>query len=293
MDVQKHIDALFAGYEESPALGDFKEELAGHLDERVRSLEKKGMDEKSAFEKAAGELGDISLIADEIGKKKRQEALTEMYMKTRSYMDTRRVVGYTAAGGLLALGIILSLLAYFASGEITAGLGSLIPFLIVPVCGFVFLGLTQETARNYPMHWKRALVYAADVGVILLGLVIVAIAFFVREGAPFAMASLGALIPFALPGAVVLAFLLLTERSRHKPWVVEQEAAWTERARQQFADPHAEMRFGLFSGALWIFAVALFAALGFLIGFQYSWVVFLFAVAAQTLIQAFMTSKSK
>ncbi|MDR1605078.1 MAG: permease prefix domain 1-containing protein [Gracilibacteraceae bacterium] len=291
--IQKHIDALFAGYEESPALGDFKEELAGHLDERVRSLMKKGLDEKSAFEKAAGELGDISLIADGIGKKKRQEALTEMYMKTRSYMNTRRVIAYTAAGGLLALGIIFSLLAYFASGEITAGLGSLIPFLIAPVCGFVFLGLTQETARNYPMNRGRALVYTGTAGVILFGLVIVAITFFVRADSPFAMASLGALIPFALPGSVVLAFLLLTEKSRHKPWVVEQEAAWAERARQQFADPHAEMRFGLFSGALWIFALALFAVLGFLIGFRYSCTVFLFAIAAQTLILAFMTPKSR
>jgi hypothetical protein len=107
------------------------------------------------------------------------------------------------------------------------------------------------------------------------------------------MASLGALIPFVLPGSVILAFLLLTEKSRHKPWVIEQETAWAERMQQQFADPHAGMRFGLFSGALWIFAVALFAVLGFMIGFRYSWTVFLFAVAAQTFIQAIMTPKGE
>jgi hypothetical protein len=293
MDVQKHIDALFAGYEESPALGDFKEELAGHLDERIRSLAKKGMNEQNAFEKAVGELGDVSLIADEIGKRKRQEAFTEMYMKTRSYMDTRRVIAYTAVGGLLALGIICSLLTYFASGKITTGLGSLMPFLIAPVCGFVFLGLTQETARNYPMSWNRALFYVLAVGVILSGLVIVVITFFVRADSPVPLTSLGALIPFVLPGSVVLAFLLLTEKNRHKPWVVEQETAWAERMREPFADPRAATRFGLFSGALWIFAIALFAVLGFLIGFRYSWMVFLFAVAAQILIQALMMPKGK
>ncbi|MDR1616784.1 MAG: permease prefix domain 1-containing protein [Syntrophomonadaceae bacterium] len=289
MNIQKHIDALFAGYEESSALADFKEELAGHLDERVKSLTKQGMDEKSAFEKAAGELGDVSLIADEIGKKKRQEALTEMYMKTRSYMDTQRIIGYIAAGGLLALGIILSLLAYFASGEITAGLGSLIPFFIVPVCGFVFLGLTQETARNYPMNWKRALFYTATAGVILFGLVIFAIAFVVREGAPFAMSSLGALIPFTLPGSVVLAYLLLTEKNRHKPWVVEQETAWAERMGEQFTDPYVATRFGLFSGALWIAAIAAFVLLTILFGLKFSWLAAVAALIFQMLILAAFT----
>ncbi|WP_269849271.1 hypothetical protein [Methanosarcina horonobensis] len=61
--------------------------------------------------------------------------------------------------------------------------------------------------------------------------------------------------------------------------------------KDQLADPYAASRFGLFSGALWIFAIALFAGLGFLIGFQYSWLVFLFAVSGQLLIQAFTTPK--
>ena len=112
--------------------------------------------------------------------------------------------------------------------------------------------------------------------------------FFTAPGADRnrALSSIGSLIPFALPGSVLLAFLLLTEKSRHKPWVVEQQAAWAERMKEQFADPYAAMRFGLRSGALWIFAAALFIALGFMIGFQYSWLAFLFAIAAQLLILA-------
>jgi hypothetical protein len=293
MDIQKHIDALFSDYQETPALQDFKEELAGHLDERIRNLVKNGMNEERAFEKAAGELGDISSVADEIGKKKRQEAFTEMYMKTRNYMDKRRVAAYTAAGGSLALGLIFSLLAYFSSNDIVAGLGSLIVFFIAPVCGFVFLGLTQETAKSYPMNWKRALVYTASAGVILFGLVIAAIAFFEKSNASRLVASIGSLIPFVLPGSVVLAYLFLTEKSRHKPWVTEQEIAWSECMKEQFANPYAAMRLGLFSGALWIFAIAIFAVLGFSLGFRYSWTVFLFAIAAQVFIQALMTPKNR
>ena len=293
MDTQKYVDGLFSGYEETPALTDFKEELRSNLDDRIANLIKKGMSEQTAFAKATTELGDVSVLADEISFKKKKEVFSEVYLKTKNYMKLWQKIGYTLAGGLMALGIIISLLAYFASGDIVAGLGVLIVFFIVPVCGFVFLGLTQETARNIPMNWKRALIYVAAVGVILFGLVVFAIVFFEENGVDRTVASIGSLIPFVLPGSVVLAFLLLTEKDRHKPWVVEQQAIWAERMKEQFADPYAASRFGLFSGALWIFAIALFAGLGFLIGFQYSWLVFLFAVAGQLLIQAFTTPKIK
>lgn len=291
MNTKHYIDTLFSGYEESVDLADFKEELQSNLNDRIKSLMKKGLDEKAAYDKAVSELGDVSALAEELSLKKKREVFEEMYMKTRNYMDKWHIIGYTLAGGLLALGIILSLLAYFASGDMTAGLGSLMVFFIVPVCGFVFLGLTQETARDYPMSWKRALFYVAAVGVILFGLVVLAMVFLEERGADRALAAIGSLIPFVLPGCVALAFLPLSEKSRHKPWVVEQEAAWAEHMKEQFADPYTATRFGLFSGALWIFAVALFAVLGFLTGFQYSWVVFLFAIAGQILIQALMIPK--
>lgn len=164
------------------------------------------MSEQTAFAKATTELGDVSVLADEISFKKKKEVFSEVYLKTKNYMKLWQKIGYTLAGGLMALGIIISLLAYFASGDIVAGLGVLIVFFIVPVCGFVFLGLTQETARNIPMNWKRALIYVAAVGVILFGLVVFAILFFEENGVDRTLASIGSLIPFVLPGSVVLAF---------------------------------------------------------------------------------------
>lgn len=289
MNIREYVDGLFADYPNSGAMNDFKEELCSNLSDRIHDLEKKGIDSKEAFRKATAELGDISEIAEQISSEKRREVFEAMYMKTRNYMNKWQIIGYTVAGGLLAFGIIIALLAYLRTGDPVAGIGSLIAFLIVPVCGFVFLGLTQETARNHPMSWKRAAFYTVDAAVILFGLITFIMMFFIRgEGLPTAIATL---IPFALPGSIVLVFLILTEKNRNKPWVREQEAAWAERMGEPFSDPHVATRFGLFSGALWIFAIALFIALGFLVGFQYSWLVFLFAVAAQVLIQALMMPK--
>ena len=299
MDIQKHVDALFADYQENPALNDFKEELASHLDERIKSFIKKGMDEIQSLEKALDELGDISSIADELGKKKRQEVFFEAYMKnTKTYMDKKHIYGYILAGGLLALGVILTLTAYFASGEPMVSLSSGMLLIILPICAFVFLGLTQETAKNYPMNWKRALIYTATAGLILFGLKFFAatlLKFFIIEGYSTAklIPAIGSLLPFALPGTVILAFLLLTEKNRHKPWVMEQQAIWAKQVMEQFADPYAATRFGLYSGALWIFALALFIALGFIISFKFSWLVFLLAISVQILILALMTPKNK
>jgi len=260
-------------------------------------LIKKGASREEAFNKATAELGDISEIADQLSHEKRKEVFGEMYISTKNYLDKRHIIGYVLAGGLLALGIVVALIAYFASGEIIAGFGSGMVLIVAPICGFVFLGLTQETAANYSMNWKRALIYTAAAALILFGVAVLGMMFFqVMANETYGMDELvpviGSILPFALPGSVILAYLLLTEKSRHKPWVVEQQAIWAERMKEPFANPHAATRFGLYSGALWVLAMAMFAALGFVIGFQYSWLVFLFAVAAQILILAFMTPKN-
>jgi len=49
--------------------------------------------------------------------------------------------------------------------------------------------------------------------------------------------------------------------------------------------------FGLLSGALWICAIARLVLLGMLVNWRIPWVVFLFAVAAQCLVQYFTAKK--
>jgi hypothetical protein len=99
------------------------------------------------------------------------------------------------------------------------------------------------------------------------------------------MPAIATLIPFVLPGVGLLAFLVLTEKSRLKPWAQARHDSTMKRELEMWTDPATANRFGMFSGAIWSGAMALFIALGFAIGFRYSWVVFLFAVAAQLVVQ--------
>ena len=301
MDIREYVNKLLASHPDSADMEDFKEEICSNLQERINYLIKKGADREEAFNKATEELGDISEIADQISNDKRKGAIGSMYMNTRNYLDKWHVGGYILAGGLLSLGFILTLSSYFNTGKIAAGLGSVMIFLIVPLIAFVFLGLTQETAASYPMPWMRSLCYAAAAGLIMTGLAIFVKALFRANGFSISqfpgsfkfVASAGSLLPTILPGALLLAFLLLTEQDRSKPWVVELKTAWLERVNKQFTDPYTATKFGLYSGALWIFAIALSVSLGFYIGFQYSWTVLLFAAAGQVLLQAILMPKNK
>lgn len=290
MDTRKYIHSLFSDYEETSALIDFKEELKSFLDERIKALVKSGMDEKDAFEKATNELGDMSAVADEISRKKKQEILAEMYMKTRHYMPTWRIVLYILCGTVFGFGVIVAALSGFFTGDINASLGSLLVFGVVPILGFLFLGLTQETAVHEPMDWKRALLYVIAAGVFLFGVIVFIITYFEDSaGLPYAIATL---IPFILPSSAFGAFLILTEKDRSKPWVKKQREEYIKRSRERFGDPVQEERFGLFSGALWIAAIAVFILLTMLFGLKFSWLAIAAALIGQMLVLGMFT-KSK
>jgi hypothetical protein len=290
MDTRKYIDSLFSDYEETSALIDFKEELKSFLDERIKALVKSGMDEKDAFEKATNELGDMSAVADEISRKKKQEILAEMYMKTRHYMPTWRIVLYILCGTVFGFGVIVAALSGFFTGDINASLGSLLVFGVVPILGFLFLGLTQETAVHEPMDWKRALLYVIAAGVFLFGVIVFIITYFEDSARlPYAIATL---IPFILPSSAFGAFLILTEKDRSKPWVKKQREEYIKRSRERFGDPAQEERFGLFSGALWIAAIAVFILLTMLFGLKFSWLAIAAALIGQMLVLGMFT-KSK
>jgi len=287
MDTRKYIDSLFSDYEETSALTDFKEELKSFLDERIKALVKSGMNEDEAFRKATNELGDMSAVADEISRKKKQEILAEMYMKTRHYMSTLRIALYILCGTVFAFGVIVAVMSKFFSGDINAPLGSLLVFGVVPILGFLFLALTQETATHEPMDWKRALMYVIAAGIFLFGVIVFIITYFEDSaGLPYAIATL---IPFILPSLAFGAFLILTEKDRSKPWVKKQREEYIRRSRERFGDPVQEERFGLFSGALWIAAIAAFVLLTMLFGLKFSWLAIAAALIGQMLILATFT----
>lgn len=300
-DTKTFIDSLFDGYERTGPLVEFMEELNGNLEDKIASDVKKGMSREAAFKKAKAELGDISALAAELSLKTRQDLFAERYLRIRSYMTAPRVAAYLVCGALLAFGLVTAAIVYFTRdeyrgyGALTGAMermsgvfGTLLVFITAAASGFTFLGLTQETAQLRPMKKKRAALYACAAGLIAFGLVLFPLTYFATGRG--LMEAIATLIPFTLPGAGVIAFLVLTERERLKPWAAGRVAAEIRQSREAFAEVTA--RFGLYAGAIWIFAFGAFVALGFAIGFRYSWLSFVFAAAIQLAVQGALMKKS-
>ena len=316
MKAEDYVKSLFRDFEETEALKDFMEEIQSNLEDKTASLVKKGLSEAEAFARASSELGDISALADEMSLKRRQEVYQDAYLGIRRYMKPPRVAGYIVFGSILVFGIIVALISYFAVADFghfgldyfnldhysiawLAALGALLPFFVTSIAGFTFLGLTQESAAFYPMSKKRASWYSAAAGLIAFGLILFPLTYlavYQVDVGFFSMANwrlipaLGVEIPFMIPGIGFLVFLCLTEKNRLKPWAAAHYRE-LHKASELWGNPAESVRFGLFSGAIWIFAAGLFAALGIAIGFRYSWLVFVFAIAVQLLVQALLSKE--
>jgi hypothetical protein len=317
MNTKDYIKSLFRDYEETEGLKDFMEELQSNLEDRIASLVKKGLAEDEAFAKAAGELGDVSILADELSLKRRREVFEDAYMGIKKYMNPPRAAAYLTLGAVLVFGIIFSVITNFAvadsiiaEGALPAKLkidqpgavfGVLLVFLTLSAAGLTFLGVTQETAARHPMRVKRALWYALAAALIVFGAILFPLIYLTvhgvvesgidTQGITGNTALTGALVSaalFCIPGLGLLIFLCLTEKNRLKPWAVEYQAGEVQKSMEMWNNPAAAVRFGLISGAVWIFAFGIFFGLGFFIGFRFSWLVFIFAIAIQLLIQALM-----
>jgi hypothetical protein len=313
MKAKEFVDSLFKGYEETSALADFKEELLSNLNAKTESFVKKGMEPEAAFEKAAAQLGDVSALADELSLKKRKEVFEEVYMDIRNFMSTKRVAGYVVFTVIALFGIITGCIVFFGGKwlniqfSLTAAFAAIMPFITAAASGFTWLGLTQETASSYPLNGKRAAWYAAGVGLIVFGLFTALVVLFgsmksfsimmlseitAVDGGLKWLTAFSTLIPFFLPGIGIFVFLGLTEKDRLKPWAKYLRDNAVKSGMEMWNDPVTATRFGLFSGAIWIFAVGLFFFLGYIIGFKYSWLVFIFATAFQLLVQALLSRKT-
>jgi hypothetical protein len=312
-NTKDYVDSLFAGYEQTKELADFKEELLSNLNDKISNLVKKGMSEQAAFDKATSELGDISALADEISLKKKQEVLEDAYMDIKRYMTPKRVAGYVAFGVVFAFGLVVALVAYLAIRQdafefgdfdsvfpfivfdvsLISALGVLLAFIPVAIAGFTFLGVTQEMPDRYPFTKKRAIWYAVAAWALSFSLFLAPLTYFATSG--YLMAAVATLIPFFLPSIGLLVFLVLTEQNHLKPWAEERYSAQMRKSCDMWTNGETAFRFGMFSGAIWIFAFALFFVLGFAIsgGFKFSWLTFVFAVAVQLVVQGVMYKDEK
>jgi hypothetical protein len=170
-------------------------------------------------------------------------------------------------------------------------LGVLLAFIPISIAGWTFLGVTQEMPDRYPFSKKRAIWYAVAAWMLSFSLFLAPLTYFATSGS--LLPAVATLIPFFLPSVGLLVFLVLTEQNHLKPWAEERYSAQIRKSREMWSNSATASRFGMFSGAIWIGAVALFIALGFVIGFRYSWLSFLFAIVLQLLVQGAMYKEEK
>src|SRR5690625_3793940 len=207
MELKEFINKAFEKYEESPKLIDFKEELLTNLQDRLKSLETTGLTREE----------DLKEIESE-------------YMSLRHFVTNPLAVIYTILGVLIGFGLITSGLSYLSSGKIESLTGVLMLFLVVPLAGFVYMGLTQETATRHPMRPLRASIYSIAVLVLLFGISLIPIMIF-STSKPL-VNVLAILIPFVLPTIGVIGFLMITEMDYRKAWVLkeaEKHHAWSKK----------------------------------------------------------------
>jgi MFS family permease len=289
-----YVDRLFADYENTPEIEDFKEEIIGNLKERIKELILKDFDDEKAFDTATAELGDITAIADDIGKKKRNEAIGQMYIKAKVPITKRTAAGLTAASGLLLFAVGLTLITFFSKTTDVA-FYYILAVLLSAACGlFVYFGLTQETAAHYAMKKRRALAYCIICIIAFLGTGF-AVVSFLFDGFELS-AALGIKTAFILPAVCALIFLVITEPKRYKPWfkiMLEREIENSMKFHQDMVDPVKSAKFGVLSGGLWVLAIAVFITLGVIFGWTYSWLIFLFALAVQIFMTAMIFEKKE
>ncbi len=284
MKEKVYVDRLFADYEDTPDIRDFKEEIVVNMHERIKEFTRKGMSEDEAFEKAAAELGDITTIADNAAKQKRTETIGQMYMKAKVPLTKRTAAGLTVATAFLLLAVGMALVNFF--GRSNDSQYYIAVALLSVACGFyVYFGLSQETAAHYAMKNGRALTYGVIclAGVLGAGLAVVS---FLSGGWDMS-AALGIKIALIIPAICGLIFMLATEPKRVKPWlkaIIDRDVEASMRYHADTVDPVKAARFGVMSGALWLFAIALFVTFGIFAGWHVSWLPLAFAVPIQVLM---------
>lgn len=288
MELKKFIDHAFENYEETPELIDFKEELLTNLQDRLNSLEASGMKRSEALTRIETEFADINKIADEMSLAKKKEVFEMQYMSLRNFVTKPRAAMYTVLGILAGFGLITAGLSYLGSSSIEAFIGVLMVFLAIPLAGFVYMGLTQETARRHPMRPLRAFIYAVCVFVFIFGILLVPMMVF--GDAKSLQAALAVLIPFVLPSIGVIAFLMITETDYRKSWVI-QEAEKHMKWANDFETSGDAQTYGLMTAALWILAIGAFVFMLILKLWIYSWIPLVVALAVMMILTAHYMKK--
>ena len=279
--IKKHVDHLFSDIYETKQLSELKEEVSANLLEKINDFITSGNSEEEAFRKGVSSLGDMDELVESLRKVSEDKGVEAMF-ETQP-IDKKWVFGYLVASTILLFGAMSAGIVYLQQEDWLATLGTLMPFLVSSVMLFTFLGLTQETKQTYGMNMKRAIAYSLATGVLLFGVVTPGIVYFSGNELFEVLATS---MPFVLPSILAFIYLGLTEKSRGK-----MDSQWQKQWVRYYSNPQTLMLRGNISGALWIFSFAAFILLGLTIGWKYAWVVFIFAVGFEVLIEAYFSAR--
>lgn len=307
MNIRTYIDSLFEMYEETSALVDFKEELESNLKARICHLEKTGLDEQEAFNKAIDELGNLSTLANELSLQKKQEVISHGFMK--NYVTSKRMALYVFFSSIITIELLLMSVTFLDRSIISEPIISLFgectgpsifyvtSFVLMEISipSLVYLGLTQESASFFAMAKSRAFLYAGTCALPPIGLAPLVFRFISTYDHYIDYDSIIFFILFLLPSLSFGIFLVLSEKNRRKPWLNEFHKKMVEREMKRLANPVQQKqaeKFGLLSGALWITAITVFILLSITIGFKFSWIVIVSAIVIELLILAAFTNNN-
>ncbi len=274
--IRGYVEEVFSDITETEQVREVKEEVAIHLIEKVRDYQSNGSSEEEAFHEAVSSLGDMGELVENL--RKSSESTNRNGAHQRPPVDKLHLFGYLFAVAAMLIGVAVTGIVYLQSENLLNTVSTFMPFIVVSTMLFVYLGLTQETINFYPMKKGRAMIYSAATGLLLFGVFLGGIVYFSGSELFEVVATI---MPFTISAILTFMYLGLTEKSRSKTGDY-----WQQYYKQNYGRNPKEVHMrSNASGALWIFTTALFFILGFTIGFEISWIVFIVASGIEVLIE--------
>jgi len=295
--VHRLLDAALAGVEPSPEVQDLKEEIRANLEARAAELQAGGAAPDDAARRAFDELGDVrALVADaqadavaETGGTPRTplQAAAAAAQQHRVRPKPRFVLGVVLASAVLVALLALCLLDALGAVDLPAVVVAALLLTASSAAGFVVgSSLSQETTTNHPVPSRRAGGYYLATALAVLGLML---AGFTALGTfdEWAYVVAGAC---AVVAGTAFTMLGVTQTNRKKAWV--RDVARAQASDDAFGrfdrDPAAAARFGVYTLVIWLVAFVVFVVLGLTVGWAWSWLTFVVALAVMMLVLARM-----
>ncbi|HZM74735.1 MAG TPA: permease prefix domain 1-containing protein [Candidatus Limnocylindrales bacterium] len=262
--IHRLLDEAFTGIDMTPETRDLKEEMRANLVARVAELTQSGVDGESAARRAIAELGDIGSI---VGKTSTAPVppWAGHRVRPRPAFVVRTLMWSLLGAAALAV-VVWSVLDAEVAGSWQAA-----AIAVLAVVGGIIVAdaLRQETTTSYRLPARRAQAYGAATVLGLAGAGCVAAA-----SPDWTVGWLVAAAAMLIAAAAAFTYLGVTQTNRHKPWVVRMQHEH-ELGDVFVGDPAAAARFGMYTAAIWLTAIAGFAVLALTVGWAWSWLALL------------------